>query len=332
MRRTLVILIVALAAVAVAAGAFAALRSSPSSSSGGVTAPGAGGAAGTPVAAATPQVSPSATSLGTEAPRVPRLAHVAVIMMENHSSSAIVGSSSAPYINRLIRRSGYAADYSALTHPSLPNYIALTSGATQGITDDRTPPAAYAVNALNLADRLDAAGLSWKAYAEGLPRPGYAQDTGLFVTKHEPFLYYRDVLTAATRRAHVVPFTQLARDLRSAATTPAYSLITPNLYNDMHDGPVSAGDRWLARTVPAILHSPAFTGSPSLLVITWDEGDASDNHVATIFAGNVVRPGARSQRPYDHYSLLHTIEDGLGLPPMTANDRNAALMRDLFRR
>ena len=299
MRRTLVILAVVLAAVAVAAGAYAVLRPSPSSSSssGGVTAPGAGGAAGTPVAAATPQVSPSAASRGTNAPRVPRLAHVAVIMMENHSSSAIVGSSSAPYINRLIRGSAYAADYSALTHPSLPNYIALTSGATQGITDDRTPPAAYAVNAVNLADRLDAAGLSWKAYAEGLPQPGYARDTGLFVTKHEPFLYYRDVLDNAARRDRVVPFTQLARDLRSAATTPAFSLITPNLYNDMHDGPVSAGDRWLARTVPAILRSPAFTSSPSLLVITWDEGEGSDNHVATILAGNVVRPGRARSTP-----------------------------------
>ena len=332
MRRTLVILVVALVAVAVAAGAYAVLRPKPSSSSssGGVTAPGGGGA-GTPVAAASPQVSPSGASFGANA-RVPHLAHAAVIMMENHSSSAIMGSPSAPYINGLIRSSAYAADYSALTHPSLPNYIALTSGATQGITDDRTPPAAYAVNAVNLADRLDAAGLSWKAYAEGLPQPGYAQDTGLFVTKHEPFLYYRDVLDNAARRDRVVPFTQLASDLRSAATTPAFSFITPNLYNDMHDGPVSAGDRWLARTVPAILHSPAFTSSPSLLVITWDEGDASDNHVATIFAGNVVRPGARSQRAYDHYSLLHTIEAGLGLPPMTGNDRGAALMRDLFRR
>jgi phosphatidylinositol-3-phosphatase len=324
-RRSFVIVIL-LAAVAVAVLAYAESRpSSPPAHTATTQAP--------PSAAATqpPAVSAAAAGAGG-APGVPHLAHVFVIVMENHPASDIVGSSSAPYINGLISRSAYAANYSALTHPSLPNYIALTSGDFQGINDDRNPPSAgYAVNAVNLADRLEAAGLTWKAYAQSLPSAGYAQNSGLFVTKHEPFVYYKDILENGPRRvAHVVPYWQLATDLRSAATTPSFAFITPNMYDDMHDGPISAGDRWLSRAVPAILGSRAFTNTPSLLVVTWDEGSASDNHVATIFAGNSVRAGARSVQAYDHYSLLHTIEAALQVQPITANDARAPAMSDLF--
>ena len=265
---------------------------------------------------------------------MPHLAHVFVIVMENKAAGEIVGNSSASFINGLIGRYAYAADYSALTHPSLPNYIALTSGSFQGITDDRNPPGAgYAVAAVNLADRIDAAGLTWKAYAESLPSAGYADNSGQFATRHEPFLYYQDILGNDSRRiAHIVPFTQMATDLQSPATTPNFAFITPNVCNDMHDCPVSVGDAWLSKTVTAILGSQAFTGSPSLLVVTWDEGSDSDNHVVTILAGNSVKPGFRSSQAYDHYSLLHTIEAGLGLQPMTASDGNAAVMSEFFRR
>jgi hypothetical protein len=316
MRRTLVILIVALAAAAVAVVAYAALRPSQSASP------------------ATQSASPATTATAAAASGMPHLAHVFVIVMENKSASEIAGNSSAPFINGLMARYAYAADYSALTHPSLPNYIALTSGSFQGITDDRNPPGAgYAVDAVNLADRIDGAGLTWKAYAESLPSAGYADNAGQFATRHEPFLYYKDILQNDSRRiAHIVPFTQMATDLRSAATTPSFAFITPNVCNDMHDCPVSVGDAWLSKTVPVILGSPAFTDSPSLLVVTWDEGSDSDNHVVTILAGNSVKQGFRSSQAYDHYSLLHTIEAGLGLQPMTASDGNAAVMSEFFRR
>ncbi len=139
--------------------------------------------------------------------------------MENESGSQIVGSAQAPFLNRLADRYSLATDYSALFHPSLPNYIALTSGSNQGITDDRSPPSAgYAVAATNLADRIEAAGLTWKAYGESMPSPGYATDTTLYATRHVPFLYYKDILDDPARlRRHVVPFTDLAADPRSAA-------------------------------------------------------------------------------------------------------------------
>jgi phosphatidylinositol-3-phosphatase len=255
-------------------------------------------------------------------------AHIFLIVEENKSSSEIVGNQTAPYINSLISRYALAADYFALFHPSLPNYIALTSGSNHGITDDRSPPSAGNEIAVpNIADRIEASGRTWKAYAENLPSAGYAFDAGQYATKHEPFVYYKDIVGNAPRdRAHVVPFTQLAADRRAAATTPHVAVITPNLCNDMHDCPIATGDRWLSRTVPMILASQAFTTTRSLLVITWDEGTIFDNHVATILAGNAVKTGFRSAQRYDHYSLLHTIEAAWNLAPLTAHDAGAATM------
>jgi hypothetical protein len=288
-------------------------------------------ASGMPPASGTSPASASSPP-ATSAPST--LAHIFVVVMENKTAGQIIGSSQAPYLNALARRYALAADYSALFHPSLPNYIALTSGSNQGITDDRSPPTAgYAVDATNLADRLEASGYTWKLYAESIPSPGYASaDTNLYATRHVPFLYYRDILdNPSRRRSHIVPFTELAGDLRSAASTPSFAFITPNLCNDMHDCPVSAGDSWLRRWVPRILASPAFTASPSLLVITWDEGVGADQRVATILTGSAVKPHYRSTRPYTHYSLLHTIEAAWRLRPLTTNDARAATMDEFLR-
>lgn len=299
-----------------------------------------GGNASPPVAPPTGSLQPAVTgsiapgSLPTTATQsLPMLAHIVVIVMENESSSAIIGDHDAPFLNRLAGSYALAADYSALFHPSLPNYIAMTSGSNQGITDDRSPPTAgYAVSAANIADRIEASGRTWRAYAESMPSPGYATDTGLYATRHVPFLYYRDILDDPARlTSHVVPFTRLAGDLRSAATTPDFVFITPNLRDDMHDAPVAVGDAWLARVVPTILASPAFTTTRSLLVVTWDEGVGADQHVATIMAGSAARTHYVSNRPYDHYSLLHTIEVDWGLRPLTANDAHAAVMGELLR-
>lgn len=273
------------------------------------------------------------TPVASQAP-VPQLAHIFLILMENKSPSQILGSADAPYINRLAARYALAADYSALFHPSLPNYIALTSGSDQGITDDRSP-VGNAVDAVNIADRIEASGRTWRSYAENIPSAGYPYDAGAYAVRHVPFLYYNDILDDEARRtAHVVPFTQLAADLRSVRTTPDYAFVTPDLCNDMHDCPVATGDAWLSRVVPQILGSPAFRRTPSLLVVTWDEGDerlTKDNHVVTILAGSGVRRGYRSATPYDHYSLLHTIEVSWHLPPLTANDAGAATMGEFLR-
>src|SRR5439155_1707300 len=260
---------------------------------------------------------------------VPALSHVFVIVMENHAYGDIIGSSSAPYINSLAAKGGLATSYTATTHPSLPNYLALTGASTFGITSDCTT---CWVNATNVADKVESAGKSWKAYEESMPSACFLGDSGSYAQKHDPFIYYNDVRTNTSRcQSHVVPYPQLATDLASASTTPNYAFITPNMCNDMHDCAVSTGDSWLQQQVPTILNSAAFTTQPSLLAVIWDEDDSSaGNQVPAILVGSGITAGLRSSRGYNHYSLLATIEVGLGLGTLTTNDAGAATMTDFF--
>lgn len=258
--------------------------------------------------------------------------HIVVIVEENKPATAVLGSASAPYLNRLAARFASATHYSAITHPSLPNYLALTSGTTAGITADCNPPGGRCIGpSNNLASELDAAGRSWRMFGEGMPTPCFAHNAGRYAVKHVPFLYYRNVTADASYCAsHVVPFSEFAGALASSHSLPAVSFISPDLCDDMHDCSISTGDGWLAREVPKILAAPAFTQQRSLLVITFDEGDSRDNVIPTVFAGTAAATRTRDRTPYTHYSLLRTIEDAYGLPPLTANDRAAHPMTGML--
>ena len=272
------------------------------------------------LAGACGQASPGpALSLGgTAALPASRSSHVIVIVMENAEYGEVIGSSAAPYVNGLARRYGLATQSYAIRHPSLPNYIALTSGSTQGIDSDCT---GCHVAARNIVDQLEGAGLSWKAYLEDVPRPCFTGSGAAgYAKKHNPFIYYDDIASSRARCGRLVGFGALAGDLR-AGRLPAYSWISPNLCDDGHDCGVAAGDRFLARTVPALLRE---LGPHGLLVLTWDEGvsdatccaGASGGRIATILAGPTVRAGSRSSAPVDHYGVLATIERALGLPAL----------------
>ena len=260
---------------------------------------------------------------------VPAFDHIFTILMENHSYSEIIGSSQAPYINQLVSRYGVASNYFAVSHPSLPNYLAITGADTFGITTDCTN---CFVNAPNIAvDRIEASGRTWKTYQESMPSACFVGDASPYVQKHNPFIYYNDVRLNSTECAKDVPYTQLATDLGSTATTPNFAFITPNLIDDMHDGTIAQGDAWLQQNVPTILNSPAFTTQNSLLDIVWDEDDSSQsNQVPSIVINSAVTPGYHSTVHYTHYSWLQTIESAWGLAPLTANDGNAAAMSDFF--
>src|SRR5438445_12856185 len=157
-------------------------------------------------------------TMPAQAATTPVFDHVFVIVMENHSYGEIIGSSSAPYINSLVASGALATNYSAVTHPSLPNYLALTGGSTFGVTSDCTT---CWVNASNIADSLESAGSSWKAYEESMPSACYVGDSYPYAQKHDPFIYFNDIRNNASRcQSHVVPYGQLASDLQSAATTP----------------------------------------------------------------------------------------------------------------
>jgi len=253
--------------------------------------------------------------------------------MENHSYGEIIGSSSAPYINSLAAKGTSAGNYFATDHPSLPNYAELTSGQSfANATSDCDPSSTCQSTAANIADGIEGSGRTWKAYEESMGSACNMATTGQYGARHDPFVYYTDITSNPARcQAHVVDYSNLATDLKSAATTPNYAFITPNVCNDMHDCSIATGDSWLASNMPAILNSTAFATQPSLLVVVFDEDDgAQNNQVAMITVGSEVKVGYVSQVSYNHYSLLRTIETSWQLATLTGNDGGASAMTDLF--
>ena len=280
---------------------------------------------------APPELTPSAAPTESVKPAGGKIDHVVIIVLENKSASQILAAAESPYFNRLAGESAVAANYQAIRRPSLPNYIAMTAGTTAGITSNCKPKDCTR-DVRNIADSIADSGRTWKMYAEGMRQPCLAENSGDYAVKHNPFMYYRSVTAdkAACAR-QVVPYSSLEQDLATASGLPDYAFISPDMCNGTHDCPIRTGDDWLSREVPKILGSPAFTDSNSLLVITWDEGGKQDNRVATLFAGPAARNGHTSEAAYTHYSLLHTIEDAWGLPPLTENDRNAPIMSDMLK-
>ena len=222
--------------------------------------------------------------------------HVFVIVLENTSYQQALRQ---PYIASLASRYALATNYTSVANPSLPNYLAMSSGSTWGIGDD----AYHQLPAGGVGSQLTGAGISWKAYMEGFTGDCFNSPYP-YALKHNPFAYYGGACPA-----NVVPMTDLGPDLKSG--TPRLSWITPGLCNDGHDCGVRASDRWLAGVVPQITSSPAWR-KDGVLFITWDESSAGDGRVALL----VVAPSVRGQitTPLDHYSLSATISEQLGVP------------------
>jgi acid phosphatase len=241
---------------------------------------------------------------------VPSFSHVYIIVMENHEFSDIIGNPNAPYINQLAQQYALGTAYTAITHPSLPNYMTLTGGETVFTNDCE----ACTVSASNIADQIETAGRNWKAYMEDMPAPCSTNDSGLYTTHHNPFIHYDDIVTNASRcQAHVVPLSQFATDV-SAHTVPDYVWITPDLCSDMHDCSVAMGDAWLASMVPTILATPDFNSS--VLFLVWDEGTSDTGgggQVPMLVISPLALPGFQSTVAENHFSLLRTIQDAWGL-------------------
>lgn len=225
----------------------------------------------------------------------PRMSHVFIIIMENTEYQAELSPSNkyTKFVQHLANTYGLATNYFGVTHTSLPNYIAATSGSTWGSNNDDDAQAPY-FNHENLVDQFEAAHITWKAYMQSLPYPGDLIDetsNGLYVRKHDPFLLYPDVYKNKARADNVVPLSQLSKDL-SSGNVPQYAWITPNICDDMHGGipacpyapkPNSPqqhtlfkdGNAFLKKWVGLITHSSAWTGN-SAIFITWDEGGYED--------------------------------------------------------
>jgi hypothetical protein len=245
--------------------------------------------------------------------------------MENHSLTDIIGSSQAPYLNGLANECGLATNYHNISHPSLPNYIAATSGlsgtALKPFNKDCNPTRKCTTSASSIFSQ----GETWKAYEESMPSNCYPSDSGEYAVRHNPPPYYTMLAGCSTSD---VPYTQLATDLADNAL-PAFSFVTPNLIDDMHDGTIADGDTWLSSNLPTILGSPEYQAGNTAVFIAWDEGtggktgencttnttDASCS-VATIVVSPSTPPGTTSATLFNHYSLLGTTEQLLGLPAL----------------
>jgi acid phosphatase len=267
---------------------------------------------------------------------LPDFSHVVVIVMENRECGQVVGSPQAPFLNSLGKRYAILRDLYATTHPSFPNYLALLSGSTLGA---KATCAKCRYGARNLVDLLGAARVSWKAYMENMPRPCYGPSrAGAYAKRHNPFLFFTDIVRDPRRCARVVPLAQLASDER-AGTLPRFSWITPSLCDDVHDCDLAAGDRFLARTVPGLLRA---VGPSGAIFITWDEGTtkrsccgghAVGGNIPTFVAGGAVRPHAAPLTAYDSLSILRTIEDAWHLPRLGASAcRCTPVIDDIWRR
>ena len=289
--------------------------------------------------------------------------HVFIIMMENTGYDTLIGNPNAPFINFAANTTGLATSYFGVTHPSQPNYIAATSGALNGVPDDND----ITIDVPNIVDQLEAHGKSWKAYMQSFSLCSTPLDHAcgfqLYERKHNPFISYKDVQTSPARVANIVDFTQFATDLASN-TVPDYVWISPDQCHDMHGrgatpadpcdfsqvpALISAGDTFLLNTVNAIMTSKAWTGN-SVIFIVWDESDFTGSgpfgfgdtsgccdanpgggHVVGLVISNFLRFARSSDRPFNHYSMLSTIQQSwhLGCLGNTCDHRNVKPMQAL---
>jgi hypothetical protein len=238
-------------------------------------------------------------------------------MEENHSFNDIIGSASAPYLNSLAAQGALFTDSFAVTHPSQPNYVALFSGSTQGLTSDACPHT-FTVN--NLGNQLRTAGLSFTGYSESMPSDGFTGCTsGEYARKHSPWVNFSDLPASTNLR-----FADFPTDF---STLPAVSFVIPNLLDDMHDGTVQQGDTWLRTHMDA--YAQWAKANNSLLIVTWDEDDNSQNNqIPTLFVGAHVTPGDYAE-PITHYTVLRTLEDAYGLAHL-GNAASATTITDVW--
>ena len=278
-------------------------------------------------------------------PRIPAASgtnfdYLVIILMENHNLCDILVScgGSARYMSNLADAWGLAQnDHYCNVNPSLPNYLCLSGGSDFGCGGYDGDPNSNACtstawSAPNIVDRLEGAGLTWKAYMEDMPGNCYGANSGDYAVRHNPFVYYNDIVSNSNRCGRIVPAgasdSALISDLASTTTASNYMWLTPNKCNDIHSCPIGTGDAYLADLVQRILSSALFTTQRAALLITFDEGYGQP--IYTAWAGRVVKPAYTSSVAYDHFSVLATIESNWNLSNLTANDGAATPMNEFF--
>jgi phosphatidylinositol-3-phosphatase len=240
------------------------------------------------------------SSQAQAATSVPRFDHIVLVMFENKATSQIT-SSSAPYFTSLASQGAKFTQSFAITHPSQPNYLALFSGSTQGITNDDCPKN---FSGTNLGAQLIGAGLTFKGYSESMPSAGYTGcSSGTYRRKHNSWVDFSNVPAASN-----LTYASFPTDY---ATLPTVSFVTPNMCNDMHDCSIGTGNTWLSSHLDG--YAQWAKTHNSLLIVNFDEDNSSSlNHIYTAFVGAHVIVGSYSEK-ITHYNVLRTIEAAYGL-------------------
>ena len=289
----------------------------------------------TPVPA-TVTPNPSITPSPTPAPLVPNFETIVVIVFENKEFDRVIGNPDMPIFNRLANDYTLLTQHYAVTHPSLPNYIAMVSGDTFEI--DRNCEDCF-INAPSLPDLIETSGRTWKTYQEDMPRPCFVGSWGDYAQKHNPFMYFDPIrLDAARCERSVRPLTDLYSDL-AADSLPNFVFITPNLCNSAHDCWLDITDEWLGLQMQALLDYFSANSQSFLIILTWDEGDSNASccglpqkaggRIATVLISPQAKNGFEDATPYTLYSLLKTIADAWGLPYLghAADENNALIVK-----
>jgi hypothetical protein len=243
---------------------------------------------------------------------VPRPDHVVVVILENEHRSSVIGSPNAPYLNKLAAQGANLTQSYGVTHPSQPNYLALFSGSTHGVTSNACPR--RFPRADNLGHQLRTSGFSFAGYAESLPKVGFKGcAAGGYRRKHNPWVNFANLPASVNR-----PFSAFPRDYRRL---PNVSFVSPNMCHSMHDCSIRTGDRWVNKHLDR--YARWATHHNSWLIVTFDENAGGTvKPIPTIIVGDHVRRG-RSAEQTNHYTLLRTIEDTYGLPSLgRAADRS----------
>ncbi|MHB8643286.1 MAG: alkaline phosphatase family protein [Gaiellaceae bacterium] len=316
------------------------------------------------IAAVVVAATSSAGATGPARSSVKNFQHIWVVMMENTGYNALIDNPNAPWINQTVATDGVATQYYGVTHPSQPNYVAITSGSTNGVADDNDTT----IDVPNIVDQLESNGKTWTDYQQSLSLCGgnklaHACGNQLYERKHNPFVSYADVQSSAARMSHVVDLSQLSSDLASGNVAD-YNFVAPDQCHDMHGrgGSVSdpcnfanvqqliaTGDAFLQNLVGQITSAPSWNGNSAIFIV-WDESDFTGSgpfgfgdtsgccdanpgggHVLGITISHSDHASRSSSVAYNHYSVLRTIEDGwkLGCLAFTCDTANVPAMNDL---
>lgn len=241
-----------------------------------------------------------------------------LVVLENRELDEVIGNPEAPYLNHLAQGGALATNYFGVTHPSLPNYLALLGGDTFGIAGNCTDCSARGPS---LATQFSRAGIAWRAYMGGLPHPCFTGAAyGGYAKRHDPFVYFPSITAVPSRCKEVVPEARLVADLRRRQL-PEFGWFTPDLCDDAHDCSLASADESLRTLVPRISRQ---LGPYGLLIVTFDEGTSDagccgapgGGRVATILVGPQVPAGTTIAAPANHYSLLASLEGRFGLPKL----------------